>query len=123
MIELNITTEEAIKFLKARIIEEKRLRVKAGLLSEKVYLSDLSFAQLLPLVETAAFDLVFLLPTEVFVEESNLPNLITKAFNELANIFDKEEFRYFSIQDAKRLIAPIKKMISDSQASEKYKWN
>ncbi len=123
MIELNITTEEAIKFLKARIIEEKRLRVKAGLLSEKVYLSDLSFAQLLPLVETAAFDLVFLLPTEVFVEESNLPNLITKAFNELANIFDKEEFRYFSIQDAKRLIAPIKKMISDSQAGEKYKWN
>jgi hypothetical protein len=123
MIEINITTKEAVTYLTARISEEKRLRVKAGLLPSETKLTRLTYKEILPLAEAAAFDLVFLLPTDVFVEESNLPEIITKAFNELAKIYGHKEFLSFSIENANNLVKPIKKIIADTKFGDKYKQN
>ncbi len=124
MIEINISHREAVTYLTARISEEKRLRVKAGLLHRDVKLTQLSYYELLLLAEAAAFDLIFLLPIEVFVEESNLPQIIKKAFNELASIYGRPEFKNFSIEDAERLISPIKKIVLTSSKDKNiFKYN
>jgi hypothetical protein len=123
MIEINITTKEAVTYLTARISEEKRLREKAGLLPSETKLTQLTYKEILSLAEAAAFDLVFLLPTDVFVEESNLSEIITKAFNELAKIYGYKEFLSFSIKNANILIKPIKEIIANSKLGDKYEQN
>ncbi len=123
MIEINITIKEAVTYLTARITEEKRLRIKAGLLPPETKLTRLPYKTLLSLAEAAAFDLVFLLPTEVFVKESNLTDIITKAFHELANIYGHREFLSFTRSNAIKLIEPIKKVIAASEIQEKYERN
>ena len=101
MIELNISTSEAVTLLTARMFEEKKLRERAELLPKGTKLTALSFEELLSIAETAAFDLVILLPLDVFMEESNLPLIITKAIRELARIFGKKEFGNYAIENAK----------------------
>ncbi len=123
MIEINITTKEAVMYLTARISEERRLRAKAGLIPSDTKLTQLTYNEILPLAEAAAFDLVFLLPTDVFVEESNLTEIITKAFNELTKIYGHKEFLSFSVENANNLIKPIKKIIAESKFEDNYKRN
>ena len=123
MIELNISTSEAVTLLTARMFEEKKLRERAELLPKGTKLTALSFEELLSIAETAAFDLVILLPLDVFMEESNLPLIITKAIRELARIFGKKEFGNYAIENAKKLLSPIVLNARDFEGDEKFKLN
>jgi hypothetical protein len=123
MIELNISTSEAVTLLTARMFEEKKLRERAKLLPKGTKLTALPFEELLSIAETAAFDLVILLPLDVFMEESNLPLIITKAIRELARIFGKKEFGNYAIENAKKLLSPIVLNARDFEGDEKFKLN
>ena len=123
MIELNISTSEAVTLLTARMFEEKKLRERAELLPKGTKLTALPFEELLSIAETAAFDLVILLPLDVFMEESNLPLIITKAIRELARIFGKKEFGNYAIENAKKLLSPIVLNARDFEGDEKFKLN
>lgn len=110
MIEIKISTSTAVALLTERMNFELELREKAGSVPPGLDIKDLGYQELLKLAEVAAFDLVFLLPAEVLMDNNNLADIICMAIQSLSNVFSREEFKTYSKNSAQQLLAPIKKI-------------
>ena len=107
MIEIKIPTSAAVIMLTERMRYEMQLRIKAGCFEPGFEIENLAFPELMSIAEASAFDLVFLLPVDILVEESNLPEIITDAFHALAKIYDREEFQLYTLERALSLLSKI----------------
>ncbi len=123
MLQLNIPTEEAVRMLTTRMSDEFKLRKKAGIFPHSVEISELTFAQLLSIAETAAFDLVMLLPADYFLEESNLYEVVANAIRSLASIYYRNEFLAYNKRRARSLLKPIIKAFEFYVKDDLFRYN
>jgi hypothetical protein len=123
MIEIKISINEATTLLLDRMENELEMRKKAGLMPEDYTLDDLSFKDLLDIAEVATFDLVTLIPLNVLVQDNNVCDIISKVFISLADIFQYEEFKNYSVRRAESLIAPLKELIDNANVEENFFMN
>ncbi len=75
------------------------------------------------LVETAAFDLIFSLPAEIYVDESNIAEIIYKSIKSFASTYGIEEFNSYSLQEAKKLVVPIRQLFKTYGSREMFSKN
>ncbi|MCO6473525.1 MAG: hypothetical protein PHW27_06975 [Melioribacteraceae bacterium] len=118
MIEIKIPASAAVILLKQRMNQELSMREKAGKISSGIGLNNLSQAELLQIAETSAFDIVFLLPADVWSEENNVADIIYKAIHSLASVFNREEFKLYKRDQAEKLIKPIKNLFAQLDKSK-----
>lgn len=118
MIEIKIPTSAAVILLKQRMNQELSMREKAGKIDSGMSLRNLSQAELFQIAETSAFDIVFLLPADVWSEENNVADIIYKAIHSLATVFNREEFKLYKRDQAENLIKPIKKLFAQFDNSK-----
>ena len=107
MIELKIPTNAAVIILTERMQHELDQRISSGTISAGTKLSDLEYRVLIKIAETATLDLIFLLPADILVEENNLGEIITRAFQSLSKVYGKEEFNNYSEEMAIGLLDPV----------------
>ena len=118
MIEIKIPTSAAIMLLTERMQYEFESRQKSGFYGDGLDLYDLNFRELKEIAEIAAFDLVFLLPAEIFAEKNNLDDIIYKSITSLAKQYNYPQFSDYTRENAEKLIKPITQIM---QKSEKMK--
>lgn len=123
MIEIKITIEAALALLLERMKFELKFRQKAGLIPTSYRLDDLSYQQLMEICEAAIFDTIFLLPTDLIIQETNLTYIITETVRALSRIYKKEEFLLFSNRKAKLLIQPIVNYLSNIPEEKEFRNN
>ena len=123
MIEIKIPTSAAVLLLKEKMIIELESLQKADLIPSHVELQDLSNEQMIDLVETAAFDLIFSLPAEIYVDESNIEEIINKSIRSFAETYDIVELKAYKIEDAKKLVIPIRKLFANFGSKEMFSRN
>ena len=104
MIEIKISADAAVNLLVERMNYEYKLRVRHNLINDLGKLENLNYKDLLNIAETAAFDLVFLLPVEAHVQESNLKDILIKSFRSLAKIYKCPEFNSYSSYNVQKLL-------------------
>lgn len=120
MIEIKIPTSAAVIMLTERMRYELQLRKKAGFCEPGFDIENLPFSEIISIGETAAFDLVFLLPVDILVEDSNLPEIITEAFHALSKIFGREEFTLYTKERAERLLSKVKNTFQEIESDQNY---
>ena len=113
MIELNIPNNAAIMLLLERMQSEFDMRARKGNYAG-LQLIDLDPSELYEIAEIAAFDLVFMLPAEIYEEENNLCEIITKAMHGISEKFGNNVFDDFTEERAANLVRPIKNLILTS---------
>jgi hypothetical protein len=123
MIEIRITVEAALALLLERMKFELKFRQKAGLIPTASRLDDLSYKELMKICEAAIFDTIFLLPTDLVIQETNLTHIITETVKALARIYKKEEFLLFSNKKAMQLIQPIVDYLSNIPEEKEFRNN
>lgn len=123
MIELKIPIKEAVNMLTDRMEFEFKLRKETNAKLREYKLENLPYKTLLSIAEVAAFDLIFLLPLEVFEEENNLADIISKSMRALADVFVREEFLTYKKSNAEKLIGKIHVIIEKSQKTEIFSAN
>lgn len=107
MIELKITNSAALLLLSERMKIEYDNRKLNNSIPKYVALDTLPYKELLNISECAAFDLICLLPADIFEDENNLHKIITKAIRSLSGIYNKEEFNIYPESRAEKLISFI----------------
>ena len=107
MIELKITNSAALLLLSERMKIEFDNRKSYNSIPDFVDLDTLPYKELLNISECAAFDLICLLPADIFEDENNLHKIITKAVRSLSGIFNKEEFNIYPESRAEKLVGLI----------------
>ena len=107
MIELKITNSAALLLLNERMKIEFENRKSGSSTPEYVTLDMLPYKDLLDISECAAFDLICLLPADIFDDDNNLHKIITKAIRSLSGIYNKEEFNVYPEQRAENLVSLI----------------
>lgn len=120
MIEIRIPTNAAIIFLSERMQYEKQMRETVGEIYLGLNLNDLSFEELLPIAETAAFDLVSLLPAEILSEKSNIADIVYKAISALSRFYGKDEFKNYSKSRAENLLKPIWQLFQNAVQNKSF---
>ncbi|MFA8342748.1 MAG: hypothetical protein ACEPO8_07205 [Rhodothermaceae bacterium] len=115
MIEIKIPTSAAIMLLTERMQYEFDARQKSGFYGDGLDLYDLNYRELMEIAEIAAFDLVFLLPAEIFAEKNNLGDIICKSIKALTKYYDYPDFGNYTIEQAERLIKPIFRIMRRSE--------
>lgn len=117
MIELKIPIKEAVGMLTDRMEFEFNLRKESNSSLRSFTLETLPYETLISIAEVAAFDLVFLLPLEVFEEENNLSDIVSKAIQALADIYGREEFLFYKKSNAQKLIDKISAITKNAESS------
>ncbi len=120
MIEIKIPTSAAVIMLTERMRYELQLRKKTKCFDQSCDIENLSYADLISIAETSAFDLVFLLPVDILVEESNLPEIITEAFHALSKIFGREEFQLYTKERATKLLKKVTDTFNQLDTNQNY---
>jgi len=110
MIEIRIPTSAAVLLLKEKIIIEFKALQKANVFPEELLVENLSNSELLSITETAAQDLVFTLPAEIFSTESNIVNIIYKAIKTFASQQKSKAFDNYTLSQAEAIVSPIKNL-------------
>jgi hypothetical protein len=123
MIEIKITIEAALALLLERMKFELKFRQKAGIIPASSRLENLSYKELIQICEAAIFDTIFLLPTDLVIQETNLTHIITETVKSLARIYKKEEFLLFSQKKARHLIQPIVDYITNLPEEKEFRYN
>ncbi len=123
MIEIKISTNAAIILLTERMRYELKLRIRAGMISSEYELESLGQKQLLSIAETAAFDLVFLLPAEILSEKNNLGDIIYRSIKSLSKVYNREEFSLYTRDRAYNLIKPAEIIFRSSNKKEDFQYN
>lgn len=111
MIEIKITTDNALRLLMERMKFELSLRQKSGMIKHGMHLDELSFSETMRLVESSVFDTIFLLPVEIITSQTNLVSIIASTVRALSRVLHKEEFLLFSDRQSRNLIEPIRKFL------------
>ncbi|MFA3783353.1 hypothetical protein ABRY23_09850 [Melioribacteraceae bacterium 4301-Me] len=118
MIEIKITIDDAVKLLLERMSLELANRQKAGIILKGVRLEQLTYQELIAVIEAAVFDTIILLPVELLLTDTNLETIITKTIHALSKILGREELNLYSHKRTKKLIQhaiqSIKKAIENS---------
>ena len=107
MIEIKIPTSAAVILLTERMRYELKMRKQIGDHPNEADLNELDFEELISIAETAAFDLVSLLPADILIEQNNLADIIYKSIQMLSKVYGYVEFKNYTSGDAKRLIGPL----------------
>ncbi|MCF6269681.1 MAG: hypothetical protein L3J41_08225 [Melioribacteraceae bacterium] len=107
MIEIRIPISAAVLLLKEKIVLELKALQKASIFPEEFSVSDLSDNELLSITETAALDLIFTLPAEIYVAESNIADIIYKAIRTFALEQQRSAFNNYQREHAVALVEPI----------------
>ncbi|MBS3945406.1 MAG: hypothetical protein KGZ42_07905 [Melioribacter sp.] len=123
MIEIRITVEAALALLLERMKFELKFRQKAGIIPTSYRLDDLSYNELMKICEAAIFDTIFLLPTDLVIQETNLTHIIAETVKALTRIYKKEEFLLFSSKKARQLIQPIVEYLSNIPEEKEFRNN
>lgn len=123
MIELKITNSAALLLLTERMKIELDMYKRNNVISQDVSFESMSYSDLIKFIESAAFDLVCLLPAEVLADQNNLDEILSKAIRSLSSIYHKEELNSYSLSQAKNLIKPIEKLISKYTEDKLYSLN
>ena len=123
MIEIKIPTSAAVLLLKEKMIIELESLQHANLIPSHYSLQDLTEKEFASLIETAAFDLIFSLPAEIYVDDSNIADIIQKSVHSFALIYEIDELRSYSLDDAKKLVIPIRKLFKIFGSKEMYSKN
>lgn len=120
MIEIKIPTSAANMLLNERMQYEFESRQKSGFYGKDLDLYDLNYREIKEIAEIAAFDLVFLLPAEIFAEKNNLADIISKSIRSLAKTYDYNDFADYSKEEAELLIRPITRIMRKSEEMKSY---
>lgn len=104
MIELKITNSAALLLLSERMKIEFENRKAGNAIPEYITIEILPYKDLVNIAECAAFDLICLLPADIFDDENNLHKIITKAMRSLSGVFNKEEFNIYPESRAQKLV-------------------
>ena len=123
MYEFKIRPRTALTLLNERMNYELRLRIRIGEVDEGADLKEMSYPELIKIAETAALDLISLMPLEVFLQESNLSKIVAKTIRMLRKVFDMEEFENYSDANANVLLRPIYSAYKIAQSGEKFLLN
>jgi len=123
MIEIKIPTSAAVLLLKEKMILEMEALQKAKLIPSDKELHDLSSEQMVNLIETAAFDLIFSLPAEIYVDDSNIGEIISKSIRSFAATYGIEELKSYSLEEATKLVIPIRKLFRTFGKKEMFSKN
>lgn len=113
MIEIKISTSAAVLLITERMRFEFGLRRKIGKVETGFEIENLNYKTLLNIAETAAFDLVLLLPADILTENNNLDDIICRSMRTLADIYNKEEFKYYTKEKARNLMSRITGIFKD----------
>ena len=108
MIEIRIPTSAAVLLLKEKIVSELKALQKANIIPNQALVEDLSDDELLSITETAAFDLIFSLPAEIYVNDSNIVDIIYKSIKTFALGKNSNAFDNYTKERAEKLVKPIK---------------
>lgn len=108
MIEIRIPTSAAVLLLKEKIIMEFKALQKASIFPEEFEVENLTDSELLYITETAAQDLIFTLPAEIYATDSNIADIIYKAIRTFASEQKSSAFDNYTREHAKALVQPIK---------------
>lgn len=123
MIEIRIPTSAAVLLLKEKIVLELKALQKASIFPENYVIADLSDKDLLNLTETAALDLIFTLPAEIYVSDSNIVDIIYKAIKSFASERQNSIFDNYSRERAEAIVKPIKHLFEVSGEKEVFSLN
>jgi hypothetical protein len=107
MIEIRITIDAALSLLLERMKFELKLRQQQNLIPPGLKLEYLSSNDLLDIIETSAFDAIFLMPLDLLTAETNLSQIISGTVKALAKVLRREELLLYSNSKAQKLITPI----------------
>ncbi len=120
MLEIRISNNVAMQLLIGRMEAELVSRKKGGLYSEVITLSKLPFDQLLELTEIAILDLVTLLPYDVMLKETNINEILAKAVQSFAIVFEYSAFTYYTPEKIDKIILPLKKLYKEAEEKKFY---
>ncbi|MBI9071768.1 MAG: hypothetical protein JEY94_09230 [Melioribacteraceae bacterium] len=123
MLEIKIPAETVSVLLKERMKYELQMRKAAEYFDEEICLEDLNYTDIKSIAESAAFDLIFLLPAEIFSTENNLPEIVSKSIQSLVSVYKIRELGNYSTQMAKNLLNPIRKSVEISIEEKAYLTN
>jgi hypothetical protein len=123
MIEIRIPTSAAVLLLKEKIVLELKALQKASIYPDEISISDLTDGELLKITETAALDLIFTLPAEIYVAESNISEIIYKAIRTFAIEQQRSSFDNYTKEKAEALVEPIKYLFKVSGEKEVFSKN
>jgi hypothetical protein len=119
MIEIKITVDAALSLLLERMKHELKIRQKDGLIPNGIALENLTYSELVSIIETSVFDTVFLLPLEIIRTENNLAQIITESVRALSKVLHREEFQLYSHHQAKKIILEIKEYVETNSSVNK----
>lgn len=119
MLEIKISVTTAANLLVQRMRVEFEQRKRMGLFAEGYDLSNIPFKELTRITEAAIFDLIILLPAEVFLKENNLALIIANAVRTLAKDLNREEFILYDIKNAANIVDSVTRLFKISE-KEKY---
>ncbi len=123
MIEIKITIDSALNLLLNRMKVELKLRQKDGSILQGLRLENLSYKQLLPIVETSIFDTAMTLPVDLITNETNLNYIITETVKSLARIFHRVEFSLYTNAKTQKLLKPVYSYFEEQLKTKDYEKN
>ncbi len=120
MVEIKISVAAAANLLIQRMHSEFDYRKRKGLFAEGFGLENISFKDLTKITETAIFDLIILLPAEIFMKENNLPQIITGAVRSLAKDLNREEFALYDLKKADNIVSSVRRLFVKAEKNKSY---
>ena len=123
MIEIKISTDAAVALLIDRMKYEVELRMKTGVIPSGTKLEDLESDNLIAIAETAALDLIFLLPFEILSQRNNLVEILYKAFRSLSKQLNRDEFKQYSAEASKKLLEKVETTFKIGESSKDFQYN
>ncbi len=120
MVEFRIPTNLVANLLSERIKTEMTMRRELNMIDYGTELEDLSLTEIYNIIETAAFDLVALLPAHLLTQQNNLDEILTKAIKTLPIAYERHEFSDYSKERVRNLLQPIKNMFRVGDTEEAF---
>lgn len=123
MIEIRIPTSAAVLLLKEKIVLELKALQKASIYPAEIEITDLTDTELLNITETAALDLIYTLPAEIYVADSNISDIIYKAIKSFGTEQKSQVFESYTRARAEAMVTPIKELFATYGKKEAFSKN
>jgi len=123
MIEIRIPISAAVLLLKEKIILEMKALQKVNIIPSSYEIEDLSEKEWLSITETAAFDLIFSLPAEIYSNESNIVDIIYKSIKAFAAEQKNNHLKNYTREQAEELVKPIRNLFALYEKKELFSKN
>jgi len=119
-LEIKISVTTAANLLSQRMRAEFEDRRKIGLYPDGYDINMIPFKDLKKITETAIFDLIILLPAEIFMKENNLALIITTAVRTLAKDLNREEFVLYDTSNAQNIVNSVTRLFRRTDKDKSY---